>query len=146
MLDENDLAIMRQMLASPGDQIPISLPCSSFLALWLHEQDWTPVLSRIGASGISFQIWEQHSSEITMALVQREKQRMNGCDDSGCTKQPRESWVTFQGERHKKKWRVLVWAEKKRQNLLSTISECSHLISYPFLKKSPNKKPQTITT
>lgn len=69
------------------------------------------------------------------------KNRMNECDDSAYTKQQRESWATFQGERHKKKWCVLVWAEKNRQNLLSTISECSNPISYLLLsQKISNQK------
>lgn len=128
------------------DQIPISLLHSSFLALWLHKQDWTPVLGRIRALGISFQVWEQHFSQITMAPAEGKKQRMSECDDLGYTKQQRESWVTFQGERHKKKWCELVWAEKNQHSLLSTISECSNLISYLLLKKSPTKKTQTTTT
>lgn len=54
----------------------------------------------------------------------------------------RESWVTLQGERHKKKWCVLVWAEKNRHNLLSTIPECSNLISYLLLsQKISDQKP-----
>lgn len=72
---------------------------------------------------------------------------MNECDDLGYTKQQRESWVTFQGERHKKKWCELVWAEKNQHSLLSTISECSNLISYLLVsQKISNQKTQTTTT
>lgn len=137
---------MRQIVSSTEDQIPISLLCSSFLALWLHKQDWTLVLCRIRALGISFRIWEQCFSEITMALVEGEKSEKEWVCDSGYTKQQRKNPEWPFGGKDPRKSDVCWCEQKKRDKICSQKYQSAYLLPVTLSKKSPTKKPQTITT
>lgn len=81
-------------------------------------------------------------SEIIRALVEEEKTENEWVWWFRLHKNPKtDSWGTFQRERQKIKWYLLVWAERNRQNSLSKISECRNLISYLLLfQKISNEK------